>query len=198
MRFMLVAAAFAAFATAPAQITVISNYPPANDATQSAGLSNLRVKAMAFTMGASTLPLLDVTLRLRNVDPGEVTVTLNAGGANPGGVLVNFLNPAFQGAPVMDYTFAPTSTFNLQAGQQYWLVVGGVSGGSFDWMASSPGITPTGIATHSGNLFSTNAGSTWTTSAIFNTYEVRAVPEPASMLVLGAGALALLRRRRKA
>jgi hypothetical protein len=186
---------FVACTAAANAFTLIGNYPPTNDGTQSATLNDLRVKAMAFTMPGTTYALQDVTLRLRSSLGASPLVTIRGGGANPGGVLATLT-----GGPVGalgDYTYTPTSALTLLAGQQYWLVVGGAgSTGSVDWMASSPGITPTGLATHSGNLFTTNGGTSWTTSSIVNTYQVNAVPEPATLAALGVGALALIRRRR--
>lgn len=153
--------------------TILSNLPPSNDGTQSAGTNDLRQKGHRFTMGADSFFAGNLILRLRNYDAfDEVIVELrDFSGDNiiPGGnVLMTFSAPDPGGADIMNYTFTPDSVFELQASTTYWLVVRGVSGGSFDWMASSPGITPTGEATWNSTSFTSNGGSTWSNSSIVN------------------------------
>lgn len=198
-------ALYVSAAHANTSATIISNYPPANDSTQSAFLNDQRIKAIAFTMPAAgdDYFLTGVRLRLGNYDPNETVIlqirehtgSNTAPGAN---VLMTFTGPPGQGVANADYGFTPNGTLTLQAGSSYWVYVGGFAGQSFDWKASSPGIVPTGIATYGANLFTTNAGGSWSNSTIINTFliEGKLVPSP-GLAAFGVGLAAIgLRRRR--
>lgn len=188
--------ATAGFGIANAAI-VISNHP-GNDATQSAGLNTLRMKGMAFTTDAQAWVLDSAVLRL-NANAGAAPIfTLNAdGGTAPGVALFTFTNPGSFGTGIQDYTF--TGGFALNPNTKYWLVLGQTGSSSpFDWKASSPAQTPTGTWTHTGSVFTSNGGSTWSTSSILTTYFINAtvVPEPVTLVALGVGLAAIARRRR--
>lgn len=184
--------------------TILGNYPQTNDNTQSAGLTNLRLKAISFTMpAAGDYFLTGIRLRLGNYDPSE-TVDLQirdhsgsntAPGAN---VLMTFTGAPGQGAAIQDYAFTPNGVLTLEAGMSYWLFVGGSAGQSYDWKASSPGIVPTGLATYGANLFTTNGGTSWTNSSIINTFVIdgKLVPAP-GLAAFGMGLAALCARRRR-
>jgi hypothetical protein len=182
-------------------VVLISNMP-GNDGTQTALINALRQKAMSFTTSAGTPFILSsATLRLNaNVNAAPILNLHADTGANlPGTMLTTFTNPGSFTTGFQNYTF--TTGFALSSSTKYWLVLSQPAGTTpFDWKASSPAVTPTGTFTHSGSLFTTNGGTTWTTSATLTTYQLEGspVPEPATMAALGLGALALLRRRRKA
>lgn len=188
--------------------TIIGNFPPTNDSSSSADLDTLRYKALGFTIGATAYTLTGVRLRLdtKNENTGIVELRNDSGGVDPGAsVVVGFNNPS-PGEGVGTYTFTPTSAFTLQANTKYWLVVRGTTDTGWDWRGSSPGVTPTGPgATFGGNRFSTNGGSSWSSSSIVNSFEIlgtigdaSAVPEPsAALLFLPALAVVGLIRRHR-
>jgi hypothetical protein len=199
---LLIAAAAAAFTTSASAVTLISNMP-GNDATQTAGVSTLRGKGMAFTTAAGTPYIINsVDVRLNVPTPATMNPILQLfsdTGANlPGTALHTFTDPVFTTPGINTYTF--TGNFLMSASTKYWLVMFAEAGSStFDWKASSPAQTPTGIATHSGSLFTTNSGSTWTVSTTLTSYSIQAtaVPEPATMAALAIGMAAVIRRRKR-
>ncbi|MFO0148855.1 MAG: choice-of-anchor R domain-containing protein, partial [Microcystis sp.] len=80
----------------------------------------------------------------------------------------------------------------------YWLYVISTSG-SFVWRGSSPGITPTGIATSSGYRLS--SGASFSPSTVFNSFQINATeitgpvastPEPGAIAALSLFGLGLL------
>ena len=74
----------------------------------------------------------------------------------------------------------------------------GVTGSNVDWRGSSPSIIPTGIAVYGGqSLFTSNGGTSWSSSATINTFELNSViPEPSALGLAAIGMLAFLRRSR--
>jgi len=196
---------------------IITNYPPANDnigstiAASPGGFS----KAAGFTLPAGQPFSLDsVTLRLDRND-ADATMQLDLfgdSGGNPvGPPLVSFVIPPFP-VGVSDVTFFPATPFTLQPSTTYWLAATGSSPtqNGIEWLASDPGITPTGIATSAGYRFN-NTGVYPPTgvSMRLNTFQVNGtpagavIPEPSTLVLLGMGSVSLLgyrwqRRRRTA
>ncbi|HLP00089.1 MAG TPA: choice-of-anchor R domain-containing protein [Fimbriimonas sp.] len=188
--------------SANAQV-VISNFP-GNDGIASQFLDPLRLKGMAFVVdGSSDYVITSATLRFEvlstDVAP-NLTIRKDNGSGAPGAIVGTFTNPSSYTVGHGSYTF--TSSIPVAAAGTYWLTLGGDTGtGPFHWNGSSPAQTPTGTWTHAGQLFTQDGGTNWAGSGVMNTYELTAtpssVPEPASMAVLGAGALILLRRRNR-
>ena len=199
---LTVMAAFAALAATGSTQAMIGNYPFTNDDTQAAGLNNLRIKAMGFTMGTDPYDLSSITLRLSSYDPSDfpvATIRDDVAG-NPGAILHTLISPGSQGPGTFDYSFMVDGSFLFQANTVYWLTVGAPAGVSFDWEGSLPAVIPTGPgATHLGGRFTTNGGTSWTSSAIVNTYEVLGdpVPEPATLFAIGMGSMLFLALRRR-
>jgi hypothetical protein len=136
-----------------------------NDGTDSPNLTGGRIKAMGFTLAAGNNYLLtDAILRLRIKGDGvEPTIQIwSNGGSNvPTTLLATLTDPPIPkvSSIIGDISFAPSSPLTLAGGASYWLVASdtiNTSPTTYDWMASSSGITPTGLATHLGSLFGTN------------------------------------------
>ena len=182
---------------------IISNYPQTNDTSTSAGLTTARIKALGFIMPNQDYFLDSVTVRLQFTATavGVPIVTIREAGipTAPGAILTTLTAPGGYVAGAGNYTFTSAGSFLLAANTKYWVAVAGDGGAGLDWRGSSPAITPTGLATHDGSLFTSNSGTSWSNSATLNTYEINAtaVPEPATMAALGLGAAAVIRRRRR-
>jgi hypothetical protein len=189
-------------------VEIISNFP-GNDATSTfmnaptGGANGGGVhdsKAAGFTMtGEYTLDF--VTLRINYFDTLSVPMVQLYTGATSPTVLVETLTAPVPVVGMSNVVFTSSGSA-LSNGTIYWVLVwnNAPTANSFQWMASSPSVTPTGSgATHFGYRFSNGPPPPVGTSTTFNTYSVNAtaVPEPASFIALGlGGALLLLRRRR--
>jgi PEP-CTERM motif len=162
---------------------------------------------MGFTLAAGNNYLLtDAILRLRIKGDGvEPTIQIwSNGGSNvPTTLLATLTDPPIPNVSsiIDDISFAPSSPLTLAGGASYWLVASdaiNTSPTTYDWMASSSGITPTGLATHLGSLFGTKGISSLKSSATLSSYEIDAtiipavVPEPASLILMGLGLLGSL------
>ena len=184
---------------------VIGNYPPTNDTGTTADTDNLRRKSISFAMPAgSAYDITSVTLRLQNyITPADIAVLEirnHTGSTTAPGLTVvgSFTAPASGAAAVGDFTFTPVGTITLLPSTSYWIYVYGFDAiTSFDWRGSSPSVTPTGIATYGGqSLFTTNGGTSWTSSATINTFRIEGVvPAPSAVFLLALAACPLRRRR---
>ena len=166
------------------QATELISNLPGNDATQSADLDELRNKGMGFTMPGDQYQLDSVTLRLEtfgaNVAP-IVEIWSDASG-NPGAPLVTLVNPVFAASGIGNYDFIPPGTFMLAANTTYWIVAYGQAGADrYDWKASSPSQTPTGLATHAGARFDTDGPPPTTNSSIICSYALNGTTGPVAV-----------------
>lgn len=186
---------------------VIGNLPATSDTTLSAGLNNLRVKAIRFTMGNDAYDVDNVILRLANYGvAGEAFAQIRDFNGSTTSVgtttLLSFTPSAPGGAPAAEYTFTASSAFTLQANTSYWLVVGGIAGQAFDWRATTSTTSDpyVGPATFNNGLFTTNGGTSWSASASRNYFQLNGsqpIPEPATAwLLAGLAGVSVFRRRR--
>ncbi|CAO5066054.1 PEP-CTERM sorting domain-containing protein [Microcystis aeruginosa] len=194
---------------------IIGNLPQNNDNNNTSlnATSGTSIKAFAFTLPEGNNYSLDnAILRLGNYESGDVPLVQirnDVGGSDPGStVLASFTNPTPQGAGTFDYTFTPTGPLTFTAGTKYWLYVTSTVEG-FGWRASNPGITPTGIATLSGNRARNFSGSSFNNSSVLNSFQINATeitgpvastPEPgaiAALSLFGLGLLGVKGRRNK-
>jgi hypothetical protein len=113
--------------------------------------------------------------------------------APSGPALVGFDTPRI---PTLagNVTFTPTAPLVLQANRDYWLEVTGQSDtlNGIVWYASTPGVTPTGVATCLGAQFNSQLVTVESVapSSVLNTFQVMGspmvnpveVPEPPGLL----------------
>lgn len=186
---------------------IIGNYPPTNDGLFStiAATSGRLSKAAGFSLPAVSNYILDsIKLRLDVNDPSStVSFSLYGDiGGNPGGsVLASFTTRALVEG-IGDYSLAPDHQIELQSLHTYWIAATGISPtvDGVTWLASNPGLDPTGIATNAGYR-SDSSGSFPPTrlSTTKNTYQVNAtvVPEPSTCIFgIALAGILIMRRQR--
>lgn len=180
---LCVALAWAVAAPGAQADELISNLD-GNDASQSADLDELRNKGMGFTMPGAQYNLDTVTLRLQTFGPNVAPIVeiWDDQGGNPGARLVTLINPVFAASGIANYDFIPPGTFVLAPNTTYWIVAYGAAGADrYDWKASSPAQTPTGLATHAGSRFDTNGAPPTNNSSIICSYAVNGSTGPVSV-----------------
>ncbi len=220
----LALAAFSAFSILAAASArgdaILSTLPQTNDGLASATLGPLRIKALAFTMPGQAYTLDSVVLRLqldtfaRPLTAPILRLLNDSGNPDiPGStVLSTFSTPTLVGG-INNFTLTPTGPVTLQAGLKYWLALSSAADfdtSSLNWLASNPAVTPTGVATLSGNRFTSDGGANWVASSTVNSFTINAtisaptaaVPEPGTLALLAPGllslsALRLVRSRRR-
>lgn len=168
-------------------INLIGNLPQTNDLTTIGTLSSsgTNVRAVSFTLPTGTNYFLqNAVLRLTGYDSADVLrvqIRNDVGGLNPGGtILANLTVPTGLGAAITNnYTATPSTPTSLTLVQntKYWLYAT-ISSGSLTWLAPSPNVNPTGIATFGAYRFSSNGGTTFGASNITNSFEINATAVP--------------------
>jgi hypothetical protein len=196
---------FLALGSTASAETVIGNFPPTNDSalTCVANIYSSCSTAAGFTMPAgSALRLDSVTLRLDiQADPieTELTVRLFGDESGPtGSPLLTLNSPSFAFGEG-NFVFTPGVPFTLEPSTTYWIVArGGTIGTIFEdpyvaWLASNPGIAPSGLATSAG--YRADASGVYpptTPSSVLNTYLVEGTPVGPAVPALGPLALGAL------
>ena len=158
---------------------IISNYPYQNGSGGTSIDTNngLESKAAGFTMPPGLVYMMDsATVRLDVVDTAaDVRWALYGGSSGPQ-YLVSDLYGGKLRAGGSDDLLQPVGGALLRPGETYWLVERGMSGSinALRWVAdSSPGQTPTGLATSAGYLFNGSGGLPDSASSIQNIFKVR-------------------------
>lgn len=161
-----------------------------------------RTKGVGLTMGGQNLQFVSMDVLISNTGAASVLsggIYASAGG-NPGALLAAFsgINVA-GGTSSTIFSMTVAGGFDLLAGQSYWFVLDGPAvTNSLLWDSLSPNAapTPSGV-TFDGYRFSSNGGTTWANSSIFNGVTINAiVPAPGVLAGLGLAGLVGARRRR--
>jgi hypothetical protein len=211
MRILITAGCLLAATAVGWSGTLITSYPNGDGGAFSIAGQFGQSVAAGFTMGGGPDFSLDsATLRLSFVGiasfPGnvlQVSLYGDSGGNPSGPALVAFTPPAGTlSAPgangFTDYTLLPASSFTLQAGTTYWLVVTSDTGGNLGAASASTAATGS-AATDAG--FRTGPGSPPSTvSSSHLLYEIDGTaitaptgdaPEPLTAGLAGVGILAI-------
>lgn len=204
LRACAAAALFVAAGTVSAS-PILSNLPGSSSGTgTNLGIGTDladRTKAVGLTMGAESLDFVSMVALMSN--PGS-TVDLSGGiysstGGNPGSLLASFTPVSVAGGTTaQEITLTVAGGFSLQANTSYWFVLDGPAfSNSLLWNSLSPNTTPTATGvSFDGYRFSSNGGTSWGSSGIFNGMTINAVPAPGAAGLLGLAGLAAARRRR--
>ncbi len=205
---LVCAATVAAAGTTAGAQTILGNLPGTPSGTGSnlgLGIDGAdRTKAVGLTVGGDDWNFISMVALISNTDPGS---TLSGGiysdvGGNPGALLAAFtpvaVAPSFGPTEI---TLTTAAAFTLQSGTSYWFALDGPnSTNSLLWETLNPNAAPTAVAgiTYDGYRFSSNGGTTWGASGLFNGVAINAtvVPAPATAALLGLGGIAAVRRRR--
>lgn len=187
---------------------ILSNLPGTGSGTgTNLGLaSDLgdRTKGVGLTMGATAMDFQSMVALISNSAALAPASTLSGGiyadsASNPGALLAAFAPvPVAAGATVAQVSITTAAPFTLQPSTSYWFILDGPSTtNSLLWESLSPNTVPTASGVSLiGYRFSSNGGTTWGSSSIYNGMTINAVvPEPMSLGMLAlVGALALRRR----
>jgi hypothetical protein len=176
-------------------IDIISNFP-SNDFSFTF-LGQTSVKAAGFTMPSGLPYSLDsakVSLSVSDLTAQSAwsfdLYANNSGNPDMTSKLASFILPTLTTGQGI-YTLTPASSFTLQPDTTYWLAgSSSAASGIGGWNYSSPGVTPTGLATNAGYRFGNPPTSS---SGNLNSYSIQAtliqppaaVPGPVPLL--GAG-----------
>jgi hypothetical protein len=171
---------------------------PGFDAGSAWTVASFQSMAKQFTpsFGTYTLDEIDVALSFNN-NTSAINVNLcSDSGGSPGSVLETFSvfntgSLSLGSRYVLSSVSHPTMTMG---GTYYVTMTPGDANTSGGWNFTNDG--------HQGDMqFSTNGGTSWSTfnntdGAVTVQGKLQSVPEPASLAVLGLGAIALIRRKR--
>lgn len=178
--------------TAVAGPIIIGNLPfTGAGVVASANLLPGEFGAMGFAMGLEAFDLESAILYLQ---PFSATVSVILNDApdltTP---LVSLTGPlsTVASSTAGEYTFTPVAPFTLAASTTYYLVYSPV-GAQVSWLGDFPD-TPTGpYATDAGTFAN---GSSFNLDFDYQINAVDAVPEPATLLLVGVGAVVIVGRR---
>lgn len=188
---------------------VLGNLPQSDFLDTSTISFSGQQKAVSFIMSAGQdYTLVNVTLWISGLDVPTATsdnpdvyLAANNGG-NPGARIATLVDPIPTGSSQRLNSWTSPANVTLQAGQQYWLIVGETRA-NWSWLIddTTGGISSEIGASLGGFRVSNDLGATWSGSGLQNSFQITAVPsnpvpETSTGALLMAGcAIASLRRR---
>jgi len=195
----------------PARADLIIGNLPGNNNTFS-NIGEGLTAAMGFTMGSSSYSLTDakvvLTLSAVTASPASsenaplLQLWSDTSGA-PGASQLTFTNPSLSNGTALTFTFTPSTAFTLQANTSYFLYLtsSNAAGAYFNWVGSSPAVTPTGTGATYLKSTTTVENSFQIDGTAASTDSVTGVPEPSTLFIvavtvpLGLGFWRFKRRR---
>lgn len=208
----LIAGMLSLSAISAAQATVILGNFSGNTTTLGTTLTaTSNTKAVGLTTGSADLRFDSLQAYMANASGASHTFTggiysNNAG--NPGSLLAAFAPISMaNGTPSTLLTF--TANYTLSANTSYWFRlssdIGNVVGMYWNDYSPLSALTAVSGITSLGYRFSNNAGSSWSSSGIFNAVQINAtevtvtapVPEPETLLLFIPAVFGLLATKRR-
>ncbi len=165
--FVLISAAFAMIVVSPVKAVDVFSNTSAPDGTPSTVNATV-IRSVGFTVpGGNDYTLNSLTLQLANPGASARSVTpalYDDSSGHPGTLIQTFdaMNLAGSAASA-SYTSAPSAAVTLTNGTTYWIVVSASNNSS--WEGTNPLQAPSGTFTFVGYRTSSNAGSTWASTA---------------------------------
>jgi len=128
-------------------------------------------------------------------------IYVNDGSYTPGALLRSLdTMTVLSGSAASIYTFTSTTPLLLEDEARYWFAIAsGPAAGSFRWNTNSPTAEPTGGPGTYLNYVLSNNGGAYNNSTVLCALEIdgTVVPEPAALVWLALGSLALACRNRR-